>query len=121
MKGDTWTRIEDCPLVAGVEPESIILVWHSYQGAMAVPCSEYGSNRFFTHWRRVDAKAWISRKERLPGKEDSDAQNCVVARNTWGEVIMAGWHRIVHDPGFTHWQHPPDPPRIANQNTGRTL
>lgn len=122
MKGDDWTGIEECPIEAGIDPEATILVWHIYQGVMTIPCGKYGSNPLFTHWRRPDARGWIRREERLPEERDSDAQHCVIARDAWGDITMAGWHRFAGDGDFTHWQHPPGPPlRIANQETGRQL
>lgn len=115
MDDSGWIGIEQSPLDTSIEPESVILVWHTHQGVMAVACERYNSNPFYTHWRTVDNSAWIRRAERKPGKADADPLNCVIARDYSGTVTVTGWHRVDSDADFALWQSPPGPPpRVAN-------
>ena len=114
-----WTGIENSPLEAGLDPESEILVWHVYQGALVEKCARYRANQFYTHWARINNRAWISTAERRPGPDDTDVQNCVIARDRWGNVSVVGWHRFEIGNEFVQWQHPPaPPPRITNKPQG---
>ena len=101
-----WVGI-DRPIAAGDAP---VIVWHVYSGVMVEQRDRATSNRFMTHWREIDDEAWISTRERKPTKEDADQYDCVISRNRWGDVAMAGWHRFEHETDLTHWQRTPPPP-----------
>ncbi|MBR1565145.1 MAG: hypothetical protein IJ649_00135 [Oscillospiraceae bacterium] len=88
----------------------MILVWHVYHGVMVEKRRRLRRNRFFTHWQEIDNEAWISVKDRAPTRDDADVYNCVIARNRWGDMMTAGWHRFAHETDLTDWQHPPAPP-----------
>ncbi len=67
-------------------------------------------NRFITHWREIDSGKWIDSNRRKPTKQDADEYDCVISRNRWDEVSMAGWHRFEAESTLTGWQRPPEPP-----------
>lgn len=104
-----WIEMSNDPIAAGDERERII-VWHVYSGVMVTERRHAIENRFMTHWRTIDAGAWIESSERRPTREDADAYECVISRNKWGVVSMAGWHRFWNEDELTAWQHPPEPP-----------
>lgn len=98
-----------------------ILVWHAYQGVLVVPFSHLHDNRFFLCWQELPEQ-WIATAERLPTREDADAQGAVISLNRHGEVRTLGWHQIRPSSIEEHWMPPPPPPanhielrRIAEQ------
>lgn len=102
-----WIGLSEHPIAAGDAP---VIVWHVYSGVMVERRDRVTANRFMTHWREIDAGAWIDTQDHRPTKEDADIYDCVIAQNRWGDVAMAGWHRFEHEPGLIRWQRPPDPP-----------
>lgn len=102
-----WIEISKHPIAAGDAP---VIVWHVYSGVMVEQRDRAATNRFMTHWREIDAEAWIDTEDRRPTREDADAYDCVISQNRWGDVGMAGWHRFEHEPILTRWQRAPDPP-----------
>ena len=89
-----------------------IFVWHAYQGVMLVGWDEYGCNPFHVYWMRVSdgTGTWIDASVRAPRKQDSDALNCVLARNVHGEILVTGYHQFLWNSDLTHWQRLPDAP-----------
>jgi len=110
MRNNGWIELAQSPIAAGFEPESIILVWHAYQGVLTEVCSRLGSNRFYTHWQPLLVEKWIAAAEQLPTKADADAQNCVISRNSFGRISVTGWHRFRLETDLECWQSPPPPP-----------
>lgn len=110
MENNGWIEASKSPIAAGIEPDTTILVWHVYQGVLAVPCGRISSNRFYTHWQPIRDSEWITSEDRTPTKTDADAQNCVISRNRFDEIGMTGWHRFVEDHTLLRWQTPPKPP-----------
>lgn len=102
-----WIGIKNSPIAAWDGP---VIVWHVYSGVMVKQRVHAVENRFITHWREVNDEAWISVEERLPTREDADAYDCVISRDVWGGISMAGWRRFHIETGFAAWQHPPGPP-----------
>lgn len=102
-----WIGISDSPIAAGEGP---VIVWHVYSGVMVEERDNATRNQFMTHWREIDTEAWIDARKRRPTKQDADAYDCVISRNKWGHVDMAGWHRFEREDSLIAWQHPPDPP-----------
>ena len=96
--------------IAATDEDNVILVWHLYHGVMVEKRERFHTNRFFSHWREIDHTAWISTKQRKPTQDDADVYHCVIARNRFGEVMTAGWHRFEYESDLTEWQRPPDPP-----------
>ncbi len=108
--GHGWIDVSASPIANGIMPGSVILVWHIFQGVMAVPCEKWNENRFYTHWRTIDNNAWIRTEDRLPKRADADILNCVISRDGLGEIRLTGWHRFLTESGFNEWQTPPEPP-----------
>ena len=54
---------------------------------------------------------WISAAERLPTKEDADAQGCVIAWHRYNGVMVTGWHQFGRNQFYTHWAPPLPPPK----------
>lgn len=53
---------------------------------------------------------WISVKERLPDKSDSDFGECVLAWHAFQGVMLIGYQRISESRYITHWRKTPEPP-----------
>ena len=102
-----WIDLSTSPIAAGDGP---VIVWHVYQGAMVCRREDVAFNRFFSHYREIDAGGWIDTTERKPTRNDADAQECVISQNKWDEISMAGWHRFESENNLTRWQRPPKPP-----------
>lgn len=77
-----------------------------------------------------DPNGWISREERLPTKEDGDAQGCVLAWHEYNGAMVAGtahiygycetpgWQRVRECEFFSHWQRTPGAP-MDTRNTAQ--
>lgn len=110
MTDSGWNDVSVSPIANGIKPGSVILVWHIFQGVMAVPCENWNENRFYTHWRTINNDAWIQTTDRLPERADADTLNCVISRNRLEEIRLTGWHRFMTESGLNEWQTPPEPP-----------
>lgn len=101
------------PDAADGDADGKVFVWHAYQGAMLTPWSAFDKNSFNVYWMRVSDGVpgpWIEAVERLPTKEDLDALDCVLSKNTRGSISVTGIHQIGWNGAFTHWQRLPAPP-----------
>ena len=103
-----WIDLKTHPPTA--EDGDFILVWHTHQGVLAVRCTEWRTNHFFSHWQPGPASGWTDAAERRPGPEDCDVWGCVLVRHKIMGIIVTGWHRFDWDKYCTHWLQPPDPP-----------
>ena len=110
VRGDNWIPVDRAPALAGIRPDETVLVWHTYHGALAERADRTRANRYYTHWQEI-GDGWIATARRLPGPDDADEFNCVLAMDTLGETRVAGWHRIVEYGEFLCWQRLPDPPQ----------
>lgn len=101
------------PDAADGDADGRVFVWHAYQGAMLTPWNEFDRNSFNVYWMRVSDGAsapWIAAVERLPTKEDSDALNCVLAKDMYDGISVTGFHQFGWNSALTHWQRLPAPP-----------
>ena len=101
------------PDAADGDADGRVFVWHAYQGAMLTPWNEFDRNSFNVYWMRVSDGAsapWIAAVERLPTKEDSDALNCVLAKDMHDGISVTGFHQFGWNSALTHWQRLPAPP-----------
>lgn len=90
-----------------------VIVWHAYQGAMLSQWHAFTKNSFNVYWMRVSdgiTSPWINATEREPTKEDSDALNCVLAKDGHGEISITGFHQFAWNRDLTHWLPLPLPP-----------
>lgn len=58
----------------------------------------------------MNCSTWISVLDKLPVREDSDAQGCVLVWHIYQGVMLTGYHQIHTNRFFTHWQPAPKPP-----------
>ena len=86
------------------------LVWHVYQGTMAIRREEYTKNRFYSHWKPIPAEGWIDKNEHMPTAEDGDVWRCVLTRHEIYGFKVTGWQQLEHDRYYTHWMRTPEPP-----------
>lgn len=101
------------PDAADGDADGKIFAWHAFQGVMLTLWSAFSSNPFNVYWMRVSDGApgpWITAVERLPTKEDSDALNCVLAKNSHDGITVTGFHQFGWNSALTHWQRLPTPP-----------
>lgn len=101
------------PDAADGDADGRVFVWHAYQGAMLTLWNEFDRNSFNVYWMRVSDGAsapWIAAVERLPTKEDSDALNCVLAKDMHDGISVTGFHQFGWNSALTHWQRLPAPP-----------
>ena len=101
------------PDAADGDADGRVFVWHAYQGAMLTPWNDFDRNSFNVYWMRVSDGAsapWIAAVERLPTKEDSDALNCVLAKDMHDGISVTGFHQFGWNSALTHWQRLPAPP-----------
>lgn len=99
---------------------AFVLVWHIYQGCMAVRREEWTKNRFFSHWKPVPTEGWIDARIQAPTAEDGDVWwNCVLAKHSTDGIRVTGWHRVAQDRIYTHWMRLPDPPENHRELTKR--
>lgn len=108
MDSKGWIPIRERP--PNEQDGEIILVWHVFQGTMAVPRDKYHENRFYSHWRAMPAEGWIDAETRLPTKQDSDVWGCVLTRHEFYGFKVTGWHQFEWNDYYTHWMHTPEPP-----------
>ena len=87
-----------------------VLVWHVYQGTMAIRREEYTKNRFYSHWKPIPAEGWIDKNEHMPTAEDGDVWRCVLTRHEIYGFKVTGWQQLEHDRYYTHWMRTPEPP-----------
>ena len=87
-----------------------VLVWHVYQGTMAIRREEYTKNRFYSHWKPIPAEGWIDKNEHMPTAEDGDVWRCVLTRHEIYGFKVTGWQQLEHDRYYTHWMCTPEPP-----------
>ena len=92
------------------EKDGDMLVWHRYQGTMAVTRAQYLDNRFFTHWREMPADGWTDVRERLPGAGDADVWGCVLTKHRYNGIRVTGWRQLALDKDYTAWRRAPEPP-----------
>lgn len=106
-----WIQLSEImPDEAGIDVDASVLCWHFYSGVMVDRCGIVRGNRFYTHWMKINEKAWISSAERIPKASDADIYHCVLARYMDGRVLMTGWRRFYEDNLLTDWQRAPDGP-----------
>lgn len=58
-----------------------------------------------------EPQGWISVKERMPTKEDSGAQDCVLWMFASKSIIAAGWDKQWVELKATHWMSIPPAPK----------
>lgn len=110
MNNNGWIELAHDPIAAGIDPDAYILVWHAHQGVLVYLCRNCRDNPCNSYWQEVNQSAWTDSKRRLPTKADADELDCVIARNRWGDILMAGWHRFANEDSLVSWQAPPAPP-----------
>lgn len=113
MDSQGWTRF-----AFGEPPKhaclyKTLLIWHRYQGVMAVQWGHRHDYHMATHWRAMPRKGWIRREERLPDKDDADVYGCVLARHEFDGIKVTGWHQLARDKYLTHWRPTPAGPEKA--------
>ena len=47
--------------------------------------------------------AWIDKRERLPGAEDTDPTGCVLAWQIYNGIMITGPQNVAESPYITHW------------------
>ena len=75
--------------------------------------NDFEKNSFNVYWMRIEdgiVWPWINAMEKLPAKEDADAQNCVLSLNGHGEISITGYHQFGWNSGLLYWQRLPAPP-----------
>ena len=109
-----WVRIQDrLPIEEDGDENGKVFAWHTLQGAMLCRFDQINSNRFYTHWGRIEAFAkgrWIETTQRMPTKEDADIHNCVLVHDRHDGHRITGWHQAERDHTITMWQGLPDAP-----------
>lgn len=63
-------------------------------------------------------KGWVAVSGRLPGREDGDAQGCVLVWHAFNGVMVTGWHNIAWNRFFTHWMQTPRGPGSEERDEG---
>lgn len=53
---------------------------------------------------------WTSVLDKLPTREDGDAQGCVLVWHIYQGVMLTGYHQMRANRFYTHWQPVPLPP-----------
>lgn len=112
-QNDGWIHREfRLPAETDADADGRIMAWHVYQGAMLVRWNEFCKNAFNVCWMRISscASPWIKSTDRPPTKADSDALNCVLAKNCHDEISIAGFHQFEFHRDLTHWKPLPAPP-----------
>ena len=56
------------------------------------------------------ADGWISKADRLPGPEDADLQQCVIAWHELNGAMVTGWRQLEKNRFMTHWRPCPPAP-----------
>ncbi|MBQ4492627.1 MAG: hypothetical protein II967_04970 [Deltaproteobacteria bacterium] len=92
------------------EDGEYVLVWHVYQGTMAIRREECTKNRFYSHWKPIPTEGWIDKNEHMPTVEDGDVWRCVLTRHEIYGFKVTGWQQLEHDRYYTHWMRTPEPP-----------
>jgi hypothetical protein len=109
-----WVNMhERLPTAEDGDENGKVFVWHTLQGAMLCTFDRVNTNRFYTHWGRIDAFAngrWIETSERMPTKDDADIHNCVLVHDRHDGHRITGWHQAERDHAITMWQGLPDAP-----------
>jgi hypothetical protein len=110
MKNNGWThRDSRMPRAADGGEYGKVYAWHAFQNAMIVRWREFRQNPFHVYWMRVP-ETWIDAADRKPTKADSDAQDCVLAKDRRGDIRVTGYHQFDVDGDLTQWQILPAPP-----------
>ena len=58
----------------------------------------------------MESERWISIDERMPGVEDGDEQECVIAWHIWQGILVMKWHQIEKNRFVSHWMPAIAPP-----------
>ena len=103
-----WISLTERPPTA--EDGEYVLVWHVYQGTMAVAREDYSKNRFYSHWKPTPTEGWIDVNDRKPTIEDGDVWRCVLTRHQYYGFKVTGWHQLEYDRYYTHWMPTPELP-----------
>lgn len=90
----------------------LVFVWHEYQGVMLAKWDEVKANSFNLFWMRIrdGTGEWIAATERKPTQADGDAYSCVLALSIYDGIKITGYHQLLWNAEFTHWQRLPCPP-----------
>lgn len=103
-----WISIAERPPTA--EDGETVLVWHVYQGVMAVARENYHKNRFYSHWKPIPTEGWIDVRDRKPTAEDGDVWRCVLMRHETDGFKVTGWHQLEYDHYYICWLRTPEAP-----------
>lgn len=57
--------------------------------------------------------------DKRPGREDADAQGCVIAWHVVNGMMVAGIVNVNRNPFYTHWMPAIHPPDGADEARGR--
>lgn len=113
-RNNGWVHGENrLPAEADGDSAGKVFAWHVYQGVMLTHWRDFAKNSFNVYWMRVSDGApgpWITAAERLPTKGDSDAQNCVLAKDAHGGISVTGFHQFDWNGTLQYWQRLPEPP-----------
>lgn len=64
---------------------------------------------------------WIRRSERLPNKEDGDAQGAVIAWHVWNGVMVTNYANVQSSTYFLAWMRCPKAPEDALERREQIL
>lgn len=109
MDNNGWKPISTCPVAESAKDARYIIVWHVFQRVMVYSTLNARANRFNAYWQEPPVE-WIDPRERLPTKEDADAQLCVLAIDTHNDVRVRVWNQVHTDDGVRGWVPCPAPP-----------
>jgi len=90
-----------------------VLVWHRYQGAIALHWRKAGTSDMHLHWRPIEdgtGGAWVEAAMKRPTREDGDEFGCVLAVDVEGEIRVTGWHQFGWDSTLVKWRKLPKGP-----------
>lgn len=106
-----WKAIDTLP-AGGPWP---LLAWHRYNGAALI---FGGRTAYATHWDDLPgADDWRRTADGLPGREDADAQGCVLAYSELSGYQVVRWDLIGMDRMYTRWTRLPGKPGAGTEET----
>jgi hypothetical protein len=114
VKEATWRPIETLKTTPNEDDARQILVWHVYQGVMVSDTKRARRNPFHAYWMEIP-NWWIDTGNRLPEEKDSNAQKCVLARDSWGDCYLRRWDYLDGSQRAAAWQRTPDAPPDAKE------
>ena len=110
MDSSGWTAFEEREPDESACLYGYLLIWHVFRGVVAEEWARRHDTPMFTHWQAMPRRGWIASADRLPGREDANIMNCVLARHEYDGIMVTGWHRFGHEKRLTHWMRTPAPP-----------